>query len=99
MKLPDFDSTCDYFQLDEYEAKAIAEFRSESSSVIGTEKHHLPSEKLMAAGLYVGLILIFISAIIAIILYMQTGRFPRLSLFLFLIGGVAVTRDLLGSKK
>lgn len=98
-ELPTFEPFCDHFQLDEYEARSIEVFRTDNTTGIGNAKHHRRDEKLMAGGLYLGLLLVFISVILALVLHMNGLNFFKIPVGLFFIGGVAIARDLLQDRK
>lgn len=93
-KLPEFENHCPDFNLDEYEAKVIEEFRKESKTPIGNAPHHLPSEKVLGGGLYLGLLVLMIGIGILVYVFSEKGHFSIPGILLTVIGGGAIFRDI-----
>lgn len=93
--LPDFEYLCPDFVEDPYEIQSKKEFSQETDVAIGEAPHHRRLEKLMAGGVYLGLLFIFFSIILGVVELLNFNGISKLPILLFFIGGVAIARDLL----
>lgn len=86
-KLPEFEESCPDFNLDEYEAKAIEEFRKEPPKENEVTGYQHQSDKILRSGFYVGLIAFMLGILILIVVFSINQSFSTFGIILTVAGG------------